>query len=318
MTVATLTGRMPGLLGRAIQWPASRIFLALLVIGAAVNAVRWGLTELVAAFTGQPLRQDTLLYAVSIILVTHAAYVLFVRSVERRRAAELAMAGAARELGLGVLIGAGLFAITIGTIALLGYYRVTGVNGWAAVAAPLAMALGSGYAEEIIFRGVFFRIVEEGLGTWIALLLSSAFFGLVHMANPNASPASAVAIMLEAGVLLGAAFILTRRLWLAIGIHFAWNFTQGGIFGVNVSGYEFAGYLRSELSGPDLLSGGSRVGAEGSVFALIFCLAVATWFLVVSRRRGRFVAPFWKRPGRTVPGMAVSDAASAGGVSESP
>lgn len=156
------------------------------------------------------------------------------------------------------------------------------------------MALASAYTEELLFRGILLRILEEFLGTWIALLGSSALFALIHAANPNATLFSVVAIFLEAGILLGAAYILTRRLWLAIGIHFAWNFTQAGIFGVNVSGTSLGGLLDSELSGPALLSGG-RFGIETSVFAVVLCLGVGIALVVLAHRKGRIQAPGWKR-----------------------
>jgi membrane protease YdiL (CAAX protease family) len=278
-------------------WPVTRLIVALLMVAAGVNAARAVLRVLARHLTGASLRQDTLAYAIPIVLAAHFSYLLYVKLVERRRVAELGSRGAVPEVALGVLTGAVLFAATIGAIALLGDYRVTGVNGWRAMAGPFAMAVGSGYAEELVFRGVLFRIVEDGLGTWWALAISSALFGLAHAANPHATAVSTVAIMLEAGVLLGAAFVLTRRLWLPVGIHFAWNFTQGGIFGVNVSGYAARGLLRGELTGSVLLSGGSLVGAEGSLFALLFCLAVAVWFLVEGGRRGHFKRPFWSRHG---------------------
>ena len=91
----------------------------------------------------------------------------------------------------------------------------------------------------------------------MALGITVALFGLVHLGNPNSSLYGAAAIGIEAGVLLGAAYVLTRRLWLVIGIHFGWNFIQAGVFGPNVSGIRVESLLRSELSGPELLSGGS-------------------------------------------------------------
>ena len=110
-----------------------------------------------------------------------------------------------------------------------------------------------------------------------------------------------MAIILEAGVLLGAAYVLTRRLWMAIGIHFAWNFTQAGLFGVNVSGVSLGGLLESMLSGPDLISGGS-FGVEASLFTVALGLALGVFFLVLAHRRGNFIAPFWsKREGGMAP-----------------
>ncbi len=196
-----------------------------------------------------------------------ALYVLLVHKLERRQVTELGGARAARELGAGLVLGAGLFAATIGIIALLGGYVVTGAASPWALLPPVTMAVTSGVTEELIARGVVFRILEEWLGTWAALAISAALFGLAHRANPHATWASAAGIAAEAGLLLAAAYMLTRRLWLAIGLHAAWNWTQAAVFGVAVSGAEIHGWLRGELRGPDWLSGGA-FGPEASVVAV--------------------------------------------------
>ena len=108
------------------------------------------------------------------------------------------------------------------------------------------------------------------LGTWLALLISALVFGLLHLANPNATLMAGLAIALEAGLMLAAAYLLTGRLWLSMGIHFAWNFTQGGIFGAAVSGQTSSGIFSSVLQGPALLTGGD-FGAEASVVAMVVC-----------------------------------------------
>jgi hypothetical protein len=157
-----------------------------------------------------------------------------------------------------------------------------------------AASVVSGVFEEILFRGVLFRIMEEGLGTWLALLISALIFGLLHLMNPNATLIAGVAIALEAGVLLAAAYASTRRLWLPIGLHFAWNFTQGGVFGVAVSGVNFKGLLQSTLTGPELFSGG-EFGAEASIVAIVVGIAAGIYFLWRARAKGNFVKPFWQR-----------------------
>jgi len=145
-----------------------------------------------------------------------------------------------------------------------------------------------------LVRGILFRIMEEALGTWLALILSALLFGLMHIANPNATLWGALAIAIEAGIMLAAAFVFTRRLWLAIGIHFAWNFVQGGIFGVAVSGNGVQGLLQSTLSGPPLLSGGA-FGAEASIFAVIVCLAAGVYLTRAAWKKGNLIQPFWVR-----------------------
>ena len=291
---ASLWVRFGRWLSIVIRADLIRIILAFLAVGAAANIVRLVLTAVHPALGLGPLNQATLQYAIPVVLAIHFTYLGFVRFVERRGADELGREGAVAEAGKGVAVGAALFAASVGIVAALGYYSVVAVNPWTALLPPLSMALASAYTEELLFRGVLLRIAEEFLGTWIALLGSSALFALIHAANPNATLFSVLAIFLEAGILLGAAYILTRRLWLAIGIHFAWNFTQGGIFGVNVSGTSIGGLFDSELSGPPLLSGG-RFGIETSVFAVVPCLAAGIVLLVQANRKGRFLAPGWKR-----------------------
>lgn len=234
------------------------------------------------------------------------AYRAYVRFVERRPGTELGAAGSLRELGAGLVLGAALFSATVGVLAALGLYSVQGWRPASVLIVPLAVSIGAGVIEELLFRGAIFRIIEASLGTWIALVISATLFGLVHLGNPNASWIAAVAISLEAGVMLGAAYVLTRRLWLPIGIHAAWNFTQGGIFSVAVSGGKTDGLLVATLDGPSWLTGGA-FGAEASVVAIVVCTAFGIALLVMAHRRGQFIAPFWRRraaPEPTAAGIA--------------
>jgi len=225
-----------------------------------------------------------------------AVYLAYVRWIERRwPVAELALPGAGRELGSGLVLGAALFCVTLGVLAALGLYEAHGLRSPAVLVAPLAVSLGAGVLEELLFRGIVFRLVENALGTWIALLVSAALFGGVHLGNPNATWFAGLAIALEAGVMLAAAYVLTRRLWLPIGIHAAWNFTQGGIFSVAVSGGSTRGLVDGALAPtPSWLTGG-QFGAEASVVAIIACTALGILLLAMAHRRGRLVAPRWKR-----------------------
>ena len=184
--------------------------------------------------------------------------------------------------------------VTIGAIAALGGYHVIGRNGPAVLLIIAAVSIQSGLVEEIIIRGIFFRFTEQWLGSWAALISSAALFGALHLANPNATPLAAFAIAIEAGILLAAIYMVTRRLWAAIGLHMAWNFTQGGIFGVAVSGNDIKGLLISQSSGSPLVSGG-QFGAEASVPAMLICTAIGLYFLRRAHREGQFVRASWHR-----------------------
>lgn len=226
-------------------------------------------------------------------------YWLFVRFVERRRTiAEFGRHRWLRELAAGWLGGFALFSAVVAAIALLGGYRVIGTNPASVVLVPLVVTACTGVTEEIILRGVFFRLLERLCGSWIALALSAALFGAAHLGNPNATPFAGFAIALEAGVMLAALYMVTRRLWAAIGLHAAWNLAQGAVYGIAVSGFAQRGLLRPLIAGPDLLTGGS-FGAEASLPALVIDTAFGIALLVVAARRGRIVAPMWAR-GRSV------------------
>jgi membrane protease YdiL (CAAX protease family) len=279
----------------SLVWRIIHFPLVLLVLGIVTIAAAGALASLIRPFfpverTG-PL---AIVFSLIVAAIFMGAYTLFVRWIERRPVDEFGVAGWSRELGAGLLAGLVLFSIVIGIIAALGGYRVIGSNPATALYPAIAIAITSGVTEEIVLRGLFFRLIERLAGSWIALALSAALFGALHLGNPNATWFAGVAIALEAGVMLAAVYMVTRRLWAAIGLHAAWNFTQGGIYGVAVSGFDMGGLLRARISGPELLTGGA-FGAEASLPAIVVCTAFGIVLLVVAHRRGRFVAPLWVR-----------------------
>lgn len=194
--------------------------------------------------------------------------------------------GKLQEFTVGLVIGALLIALATGVIALLGGYRVTGLEAHPQLLGPLAIGIFAAFCEEVLFRGALLRLIDGWLGSWAALAITSVLFGALHFTNPDAGLWGAVAITIEAGVLLGSAYLLTRRLWLAIGIHLAWNSVQAGVFSFAVSGTGAQhGLLRAEHPGPAWLSGGA-MGVEGSVVTVAVGLTAGIIMLVMARRRG--------------------------------
>lgn len=215
-------------------------------------------------------------------------YRLMVEWIERRPVAELA-----RQPGLtlgmaGFAIGTLLFCAVIALIWLAGGVESAAPGGTTHLIASMVAAAMAAVGEELLFRGVLFRIVERSAGTLTALLVSALLFGLAHLANPDATIVSALAIAIEAGLLLGIAFVASRSLWFPIGIHFAWNATQSSIFGLSSSGPTQHGLVNMDFSGPDWMTGGP-LGAESSVISVVLCLAVAALFLRWARQKGEWV-----------------------------
>ncbi|MFI6025437.1 lysostaphin resistance A-like protein [Amycolatopsis magusensis] len=198
--------------------------------------------------------------------------------VENREVTELAAAGRWHGLGRGVLIGAGTFLATMLLVSLFTDADFTSGSVWACLGVAGSMA-SVAVTEELLFRGVVHRVLEQRIGSIIAIAISSLLFGLTHLLNGNATLWGTLAIAVEGGALLAIAYTATRSLWLPMGLHFAWNFTESGVFGTAVSGAESeSGLLRTVLSGPDVLTGGT-FGPEASLFALLCCLVPAVWLL---------------------------------------
>ena len=226
------------------------------------------------------------------------ATVIFVeRYAAGKRAAEIGFApGRAVADGLaGVAIGAGMFCIVIGVLFFAGDYRVIAVRPSIALLGLFLTVLPAAAIEEIVMRGIVFRLLSQWGGTWIALALSAVLFGALHLHNPGATWVAAAAIALEAGVLLAAAFVATGNLWLPIGLHFAWNFMEGPIFGTQLSGGTIASSLfDARVSGPQWLAGG-KFGPEAGVAALLVGVTAAAVLLVYAHRRNLIVPCPWLR-----------------------
>jgi membrane protease YdiL (CAAX protease family) len=224
-----------------------------------------------------PARTKTVVLSMSELAacgVMILAYRISVRRLEHRVAAEIAFSKSAWLFLPGVILGLAIFSVVYAILWSIGIAHYEGFGQWAGVVAAGAAALAAAVGEEIVFRGAIFRIVDERLGSTAALLVSAMVFGLLHAMNPGATLLSTTAIALEAGVLLAAAYAATRTLWLPIGIHFGWNFTEGGIFGAAVSGGRSKGLLVFPLRGPAVYTGGA-FGPEASVWAVAVCLATS-------------------------------------------
>lgn len=230
-----------------------------------------------------PIATETVL-----ALAVTAAAALVGIVIERRPLAELGFGRTqvARDLGIGTLVGSGAITAVVGVIALAGRYAVSAVRfDPAALARSFVLMVVVAWFEEVLFRGIVFRLLEDAAGSVVALALSAALFGAIHLTNPHASAVAAIAIALEAGVLLGAAYIRTRALWLPIGLHFAWNFFEGPVLGAPVSGGKGGSLLVADFRGPWWLDGGA-FGPEAGIVAVIVCAIVSARWLAVARREG--------------------------------
>jgi uncharacterized protein len=274
------------------DFPLVAMLVAVALVAATLAAISFTIGQL-PGFPNQPAMGA--LQVVVTVALLFALYKLLLRRLGDRRHDDLPLAGAGRDLALGTLGAFVLMTLMVGIAAALGVYRILGWGGMANwVLVLFGGGVGAAFVEELIFRGILFRWIEEFGGSWLALAVTSALFGLAHIGNDGATWFSSVAIAIEAGLLLGGVYMLTRSLWAPIGLHFGWNVTQGLIWDVPVSGHDVDGLLEAKMSGDPLLSGGS-FGLEASVIALVVATLAGVWLVRLAVQRGEAMQPWWVR-----------------------
>ncbi len=186
---------------------------------------------------------------------------------------------------LGALLMAGIFLAeyVLGWVKVTGYHHSSFPSFAAGVVFYIFHYVSVGIQEECLSRGYWLRNLAEGFhlprwgartALWLAYILSSSIFGLLHFANPNASLVSTLNLIL-AGFLLGLPYVLTGELALSIGLHITWNFFQGVVFGLPVSGLQAeTSFLVVQQAGPEVWTGGS-FGPEAGLIGLLAMLAGA-------------------------------------------
>ena len=269
---------------RAIGWALALIFLV------ALTALTTG--EALGKALPQSSGAAQLAANIVAVLIGLGVYALAVRLAEGRWPSEIAWRPALPQVGAGLLIGMAMFAAVMAIMAVFGLYDIRSL-GAAPAWVSIGKAVQSGVIEELMIRAILLRLTWRAFGPWAAFAISAALFGFGHLPNPNATVFAAVAIALEAGIMLGAFYALTGRIWMSIGVHAAWNFTQGYLFGAAVSGGDFGPAIASSTARagfPEWLTGGA-FGPEASLPALVVCTAVGLGVTWMAWRAGQFAKP---------------------------
>jgi hypothetical protein len=275
-------------INRVLHWAIVRILVqaAAVILVVIVTAL---ITRKIIPRT-QPLHHD-LVMAINLLSAAAllAMYALAVRWSERRPATELNLKIGAPQFLIGIVLGPALMSAAFFILWWLGIARFAPGAGWHGLAGGFPTYFAVAVLEELLFRAVLFRILEQVAGTAIAIGASAILFGVAHGLNAGATPMGVAGVIIEGGISFALLYALTRNLWLCIGMHLGWNSAEGSLFGAQVSGYDQgASILRTSLSGPAFLTGGN-FGPEGSaiVIGLFLLFAGVLGFLVV--RKGEWL-----------------------------
>lgn len=236
---------------------------------------------------------------------TWGLYLMMIRFVDQRAPDESGLQFDGlwfKDLLAGILMAAGVMSIIFLGLLGAGGLEVTGFaweqafGFWAGpVLIFLVQMISVGFYEEIMARGYILRNAAEGFrfgpvsaqqSVWLAVLLSSSLFGLMHGFNPNVT-GLAIANIVLAGVMLAIPFILTGSLGLSVGIHLSWNFFQGGVFGFNVSGLSVRNTLIHIQQTGDPLWTGGPFGPEGGLSGLLGILLLIALIPLYLKMTGR-------------------------------
>lgn len=281
-------------LQKILHFPLTKIIIGALVCGAVLSVGKLVMGKILD-LTALDTEVKKLITGIVVALLAIVSYTYLFKFYEKREVKEFSTNGLFKSLTIGIVIGVVLQSLTILVIYLKGGYSIVSINPILFLVPPLTMAFTSAIFEEILMRGIVFRITEEKLGSYFALFISAILFGAMHLGNPNSSLIATIGLAIQAGLLLASAYIYSRNLWFPIAIHFAWNFTQTAIFGANVSGATISKTLiTSKIEGAEWFTGG-EFGPEGSIQATAFCFIATIILLTLSHKEGKIIKPYWKK-----------------------
>lgn len=186
-------------------------------------------------------------------------------------------------LGLGTLIMAlGYLLLLVSSQIEFTKYDLNGRGIFISLLTYIMVA----FSEEILARGYIQRNLMRSFNKYVALLVSSILFSLMHFANPHFDHISFINLFL-AGILLGISYLYTKNLWFPIALHFSWNFFQA-LFGFNVSGNNSYSLIEFNIPQNNLINGGP-FGFEGSILAGLMQIITIIAIVVYYQRKTKIV-----------------------------
>lgn len=272
---------------KLLYFPVTKIILSIGICFAILVGVQNFITKPVF-YAIMPAKHiaDTMVNYVSVAVLLVSYFYVF-RVYEKREIKELSTKKLPAELFGGFIFGFSVLSVVMLILYVLGYYSIISISNFSYLLAPFSLLVIAALIEEVFDRLVIYRILEDWIGTYWALLLMSILFMIEHLANDNISVLS-IFLFLSFGFAHGTMYLYTKRLWLPFAFHLGWNFAQP-FYGSNLSGIEDIGtIIKARYEGPELLIG-SRFGIEDSVLSILFISIIGIVFLQLSRKEGKII-----------------------------
>lgn len=286
--------------GKIAQFPLIRFLIAIgfmVPVFLLFKGINSGINPLLSESILVPARHIESIVFFSLFVL---AFFLYTKYIEKRKPKEILGKRWFLETGMGFLSA----LIIVGSVVAVLYFSnciaVSGFIDNKRVVFDLLVKFFMGaLIEELLFRLILFKLTEEWLGTWVALLIQVFLFGFAHQLNENATLFTSFSVVIVGGLVYSAAYIYSRSLWLPLGLHWGWNFFQSGVFSMPNSGTPYEGLLVTKVSGPEWLTGGPW-GIEGSYVTILLCLMLGIVFILLAKRDAHIIIPAWKRQKKSV------------------
>ena len=280
-------------LQKALHFFLTKMIIGIGVIVLLVAVIEW-LGSSILDKTNLPDDKKALTVAVAGAFIATTGYIFLFRIYDKRPIHELSASAFFNNATVGFLTGVALQSLFILVIYLTGTFLIVNINPVSTLISPFAFALTAGFVAEIIMIGIVFRLLEQQTGTVIALFIFIILFAILHINVKGATLISISATAMQAGLLLPAAYVYSRTLWLPIFLHFGWDFAEPGIFGgINPSASLTQGLLTSKIAGNSLFTGG-ETGPQDSLSSLLLCLLSGLIFLSLAKQKNNLIKPQWK------------------------
>ncbi|GAB3973032.1 hypothetical protein GCM10028806_26160 [Spirosoma terrae] len=228
---------------------------------------------------------DPIIIFISSVLLLVNYYYLF-RFYDKRKITELSTKYLLKEMFGGFFFGFFTISLSIFILYLLGHYQAFSITTTHYSARMFTVILFAAIVEDLFHRGLILRILENWLGTNIAIFIAM-LVELQHITNPNFKIFDLLLYLIW-GFTMGMMFVYTKRVWLPYFFHVGWNFSQP-FYGSNLTGQnDFGTIIQSKFTGSELLTGGA-FGIENSIFTLSFLLFIGISLYYLAKKEGKIV-----------------------------
>ncbi len=281
-------------LSKLLSFFLVKIIIGIAIVAGSVALSEW-LSRLLLDKTQLTDDSKNIIIAIADVLAALLSYIFLFKFYDDRKIEELSSASFIKNAIIGFTAGIILQSLFILMIYIFGEYSIIHINPVSFLAPAFAAAFTAGFVAEILIVGIFFRLIEEKTGTYLALLILFILFLLMHFNVKGANTVSIITTAIQAGILIPVSFVYSRSLWLPIFLHFAWDFSEPGIFGAINPGISIDKTLfSSKILGTVFISGGKN-GPQNSIQALILCSVTVLLFFWLAMRKHNFIKPSWKK-----------------------